>query len=467
MFSKLPSHAEVKQDGFWAAHVPAHWAVSPGLAVVSENRRKNSDLSEAQVLSLSFGRVVVKPVEKQRGLVPDSYEGYQVLNPGDIVVRPTDLQNDQTSIRVGLVRDRGIITSAYIGLRTKAPWTTGYAHAYLSTVDSTKRVYGMGSGLRQQLGWTDIKRMPCLVPPANEQADIVKYLAHANARIDKAIAAKRELLMLLSQSRRATIDELVCGTSRSDAEPSSAPWLATVPLGWEWRRCRMLTTLVTSGSRGWAEYYADTGAMFLQSGNLGRELCLRLDNVQRVDLPGSLEGLRTRVQPHDILVCITGALTGNVASVPGDWSEEAYVNQHVALVRSRPSAVNPQFLAYALSSTVSQLQFKGSEYGGTKQGLGLDEVKNVEVLLPPVPEQAAIVSQIRLRTARLDQLATRARREIELLNEFRTRLAADVVTGQVDVRAVAATMPEIDLTGNSVDSGIADDYPADFDDAIE
>jgi len=189
---------------------------------------------------------------------------------------------------------------------------------------------------------------------------------------------------------------------------------------------------------------------------------------QRVDLPGSLEGLRTRVQANDILVCITGALTGNVARVPGDWSEEAYVNQHVALVRPRPSAVNAHFLAYALSSTISQLQFTGSEYGGTKQGLGLDEVKNVEVLLPPVHEQAAIVGQIRLRTARLDQLATRARREIELLNEFRTRLAADVVTGQVDVREAAASLPKVDPAAIWGDSSIADDIdPADFDDVID
>lgn len=466
MFGQLPTYAHKKANAFWQAAVPAHWEVKPGLSVCVENKRKNADLAEEQVLSLSFGRIVVKPVEKQRGLVPESYEGYQVLDPGDIVVRPTDLQNDQTSIRVGLVRDRGIITSAYIGLRPKAPWTAGYAHAYLATVDSTKRIYGMGSGLRQQLGWADIKRMPCLVPPDDEQAAIVKYLSHANARIETAIAAKRTLLSLLSQSRRAAIDELVCGIGRSDAQPSSAPWLTSMPSGWEWRRCRTLTSFVTSGSRGWAEYYADSGAMFLQSGNLGRELGLKLDNVQRVALPGSLEGLRTRIQANDILVCITGALTGNVARVPDDWTEEAYVNQHVALVRPRVSTVRPDFLAYALSGTTSQLQFKGSEYGGTKQGLGLDEVKNVEVLLPPVHEQAEIVAQIRMRTARLDQLANRARREIELLNEFRTRLFADIVTGQVDVRDAAASLPDVNLT-ISAHSSVSDDIdPTDLDGAI-
>ena len=160
MFRALPAYDATRPDDFWASHVPEHWQVVPGMAVVSENKRKNVGLAEDQVLSLSFGKVVVKPVEKQRGLVPESYEGYQVLDPGDIVIRPTDLQNDQRSIRVGMVRDRGIITSAYIGLQARQPWSTDYAYAYLATVDSTKRIYGMGSGLRQQLGWVDLKRMP-------------------------------------------------------------------------------------------------------------------------------------------------------------------------------------------------------------------------------------------------------------------------------------------------------------------
>lgn len=107
MFRDLPRYPEMTVSQFWDAKVPSHWEVHPGLAVLKENRRKNVGLVESLVLSLSFGRVVVKPVEKQRGLVPDSYESYQILDPGDIIIRPTDLQNDQTSIRVGHVKDRG------------------------------------------------------------------------------------------------------------------------------------------------------------------------------------------------------------------------------------------------------------------------------------------------------------------------------------------------------------------------
>lgn len=209
MFRDLPRYADTKPSGFWNTPIPAGWREVPGFAVARENRRKNSDLAEIQVLSLSYGRIVAKPVEKQHGLVPDSYEGYQVLEPGDIVVRPTDLQNDQRSIRVGMVHNRGIITSAYIGLRAQGDWESAYAYLYMSVVDSTKRIYGMGRGLRQQLSWADIKRMPCLVPPPEEQAAIVKYLAHANARINKAIAAKRRLIAFLEEQKVAVVNSVI------------------------------------------------------------------------------------------------------------------------------------------------------------------------------------------------------------------------------------------------------------------
>lgn len=461
MFRDLPKYAEATPNSFWSTRTPAHWAVRPGLAVLKENRRKNTGLIETQVLSLSYGQVVVKPIEKQHGLVPESYEGYQVLEPGDIVVRPTDLQNDQTSVRVGHVKDYGIITSAYIGLRPFGDWGGAYAYQYLTAIDSTKRIYGMGSGLRQQLGWADLKRMPCLVPPIEEQAAIVKYLAHANARIYKAIDAKRRVGTLLRESRNASIDALLLGREKANKVGSDAPWLESIPSGWTWRRCRTLTNFISSGSRGWAEFYADEGAIFFQSGNLGRNLELKLSNLQRVRLPhASTEGLRTRVEPNDLLVCITGALTGNVAFVPGSWTDEAYVNQHVALVRPNSSEIYPEFLAYALKSLPSQIQFRGSEYGGTKQGLGLDEVKNVEILLPPKSDQREVLNQIREEVGAVDFAVARLEREIALLQEFRTRLVADVVTGQVDVRAIAASLPKAPEQDADLDS-LLDDDPED------
>jgi type I restriction enzyme S subunit len=101
-------------------------------------------MKEKTVLSLSYGRIVVKPPEKLHGLVPESFETYQIVNPGDIVIRTTDLQNDHTSLRIGMVRDRGIITSAYLALHLQSGVSSDFGFQFLNVWDASKAIYGYG-----------------------------------------------------------------------------------------------------------------------------------------------------------------------------------------------------------------------------------------------------------------------------------------------------------------------------------
>lgn len=446
MFSNLTPYDQYVRTGVdWLPCRPAHWEMSRGMRFLQLVRAKNADLSETTVLSLSYGRIVVKPQDKLHGLVPASFASYQVLEPGAIVVRPTDLQNDQRSARVGLVRDHGIITSAYLGLGIIGGLTSEYAYGYLSALDSLKVFYGMGSGLRQNLEWADFKRLPMLLPPSEEQAAIVRYLAHANRRIDQAIAAKRKLIRLLEEQMRVMVNRAVVRGLDASAsfEDSGVPQIGEIPVHWETAATGRLVSLVTSGSRGWAEYYSDEGPIFLQSGSLGRNLNVDLSRIQRVKLPATAEGQRTRVMQGDVLVCITGALTGNVAVLDVNLDDEAYVNQHVALLRPITGRIAPKFLGLALHSRPGKEQFKLAEYGGTKQGLGLADVRSVKLALPPLPEQRAILDYLAAENSLAETAISRTLREIDLLREFRTRLTADVVTGQVDVRGIAASLPDV------------------------
>lgn len=115
-------------------------------------------MRETTVLSLSFGRIVVKPPEKLRGLVPESFETYQIIDPGNIIVRATDLQNDHTSLRIGHAQHRGIITSASMCLETTARVSHAFGYQYLNAYDLLKIIYGFGSGLRQNLDFSDISQ---------------------------------------------------------------------------------------------------------------------------------------------------------------------------------------------------------------------------------------------------------------------------------------------------------------------
>lgn len=425
MFCDLPRYSKLTSNQFWNAKVPSHWNVHPGLAVLKENRRKNGDLTESQVLSLSYGRVVVKPVEKQRGLVPDSYESYQILDPGDIVVRPTDLQNDQTSIRVGQVKERGIITSAYIGLRASAPWSDAYAYRYLIVVDSSKRIYGMGSGLRQQLGWHDIKRMPCLVPPPEEQAAIVKYLAHANARIDKAIAAKRRLISLLEEQKAVTSANQLEGLTGSVGRLKHFSKIQTgLTLGKDYR------------DQDQTEYpYLRVANV--QMGNVDTR------EVATVMIPKS-EAEQVTLREGDVLMTEGGDIDKLGRGTVWDGSISPCLHQnHVFAVRCFPD-LKPEFLAVWLSGPTARDYF----YLTAKKTTNLAStnsttVRELPIVVPSVRDQARLLDELTTTQAPLNDSIRREHDEIALLQEFRTRLVADVVTGQVDVRGVAAALPDV------------------------
>ena len=118
MLSAMKKYDAYKDSSVeWLREIPEHWGIKPGLVFFSENKRNNKGMIEDRVLSLSYGKIIIKPKEKLVGLVPESFETYQIVDPGDIIVRGTDLQNDKVSLRTGIAVDRGIITSAYINLR--------------------------------------------------------------------------------------------------------------------------------------------------------------------------------------------------------------------------------------------------------------------------------------------------------------------------------------------------------------
>ena len=161
---------------------------------------------------------------------------------------------------------------------------------------------------------------------------------------------------------------------------------------------------------------------------------MRFDDVVRLNLPETSETTRTRIQPSDILVSVT-AYIGSVGVAPKDLGE-AYVSQHVARCLPLPGTCS-EWLGYVLLSEVGQTHGQMSLYGGTKDGLSLDDVKNYPILLPPQAEQLAIVEYIKKICVESTDAIDHARRQIDLMEEYRTRLIADVVTGKLDVREAA------------------------------
>ena len=195
----------------WIGEIPEHWEIVSGFTVYKENKTKNTGMKDDRVLSLSYGKIVVKPKEKLTGLVPESFETYQIVKPGDIIIRCMDLQNDQTSLRTAISVNDGIITSAYLNLNIIDAFNSNYLHYYLHSLDITKVLYKLGSGLRQNLSYWDFKRLPIVKPSKEKQQDIVEYIEKNNQKIDKAIDLQQQQITKLKEYKTTLIDSVVTG----------------------------------------------------------------------------------------------------------------------------------------------------------------------------------------------------------------------------------------------------------------
>ncbi|SFR52604.1 restriction endonuclease subunit S [Thiomicrospira sp. ALE5] len=207
----LNPNVPMKDSGIdWIGQIPAHWSLQPGFMIFSESKRINKGMVDDSVLSLSYGNIILKPKEKLVGLVPESFETYQLVQPGDIIVRCTDLQNDKTSLRTGISKFYGIITSAYLNLRVKTE-VADYIYSYLHALDITKVIYKFGSGLRQNLSFNDFKHMKIVVPPIEEQKDIVEFIQTKSQKIDQAIALQQQQIDKLKEYKTTLINSAVTG----------------------------------------------------------------------------------------------------------------------------------------------------------------------------------------------------------------------------------------------------------------
>ena len=452
MIAGLNPYAAYKDSGVpWLGEVPAHWEILPGQACFHEKKQANLALQEKTVLSLSYGQIVVKPPEKLHGLVPSSFETYQIVDPLNIVIRPTDLQNDQNSLRFGLSRYRGIITSAYLCFLTSKRIVPEYGYLLLHSYDLMKIFYGLGSGLRQNLDWTDFKHLPCSVPPRAEQTAIVRFLDHADRRIQRYIRAKQKLIGLLEEQKQALIRQAVTGQIDVRTgqpypayKPSGVEWLGDVPAHWEVRRVKQVSR-VQGGFAFSSDIFGSEGVPVVRMNNIYRGV-LCLDDVVRV-LEDQCKDAFT-LKEGDIVYGLSGSIgaTGSLGNyaVVRRLDLPAQLNQRVARLQPIIDQLMGSFLVWSLQTKTFYEQVLSHTSGTAQFNVSTKDIGNVAIALPPVDEQQRIVQNLSSAASEIDTAATRANREIDLLREYRTRLIADVVTGKLDVREAAAALPEVD-----------------------
>ncbi len=194
----------------WVGKIPASWNVKPLFLVAQERKNPNRLLLEHNLLSLSYGRIVQKDINTNEGLLPASFSTYNIIEKNDIVIRPTDLQNDKKSLRTGFSTMHGIITSAYITLKIKEG-VPQYFHYLLHSYDLKKVFYNMGNGVRQGLNYSEFCKLMVIIPSEPEQLLITRYLNSKCSEIDSIIFSKKQQLETLTTYKKSLIYEYVTG----------------------------------------------------------------------------------------------------------------------------------------------------------------------------------------------------------------------------------------------------------------
>lgn len=422
-------HAEVKPaNAPWIEEIPAHWDERPFYAVAKERRAKNTGMKEENLLSLSYGKIVRKDINTPNGLLPESFETYQIVEPDDVVFRLTDLQNDKRSLRSAICPERGIITSAYLAVRSEGV-LPGFMNYLMRAYDVQKVFYSMGGGMRQSLGFEDLRRMSIVAPNLDEQAAIVASLDHETSRIDGLIEKKSRFIALLKEKRAAVITHAVTKGIDRDApmKDSGVDWLGRVPAHWDVVPATALFTV--SGERA-----REGDQMLSATQKYGVIPLAEYEALEQRQVTMAVVNLdmRKHVELGDFVISMR-SMDGGLERARAVGS----VRSSYSVLKPGPDVEGRFYGALMKSSLYIQALRLTSNFIRDGQDLNFGHVRKVKLPKPDLREQAAIADHIEAETARIDGLISLTERSIDLLREKRAALITAAVTGKIDVRAAA------------------------------
>lgn len=414
-------YTEMRDSGIeWVGMIPKDWDINILFQLVSQVKNKNKDLAETNLLSLSYGKIKRKNIGHTDGLIPASFDSYNIIDTGDIVLRLTDLQNDQTSLRVGRSTEKGIITSAYITLRPVNHKTSKFLYYLLHAFDIRKGFYGMGAGVRQGLTYDEVKVLKLPLPSISEQTAIATYLDTQCAKIDEIIAEAKVSIEDYKQWKASIIYEAVTKGLDPNAEmkDSGIEWIGEIPMDWNSMRFKFVATVK---------------ANLVDPKDYPKLLQVAPDNMVK--------------DTGTLLPCNTVAESGVIS-----WNHLFYKGQ-LLYSKIRPTlnkvvvapfdglcsadmypietTQNTKFMLYVMLSEYFVQQVALCTADRVKMPkINQEELGNITVIIPPVSKQKQIVDYLDSRCNFFDMLIKEKETLVSDLETYKKSLIYEVVTGK-------------------------------------
>ena len=418
----------MKESGIdWIGQIPEEWEVAKVNHIFEEHKQKNRGNKEKNLLSLSYGRIIRKSIDSSFGLLPESFDTYNIIQRGDIVLRLTDLQNDKRSLRVGLARENGIITSAYLTLRLKnLESNDSYMYYLLHTYDICKVFYNFGGGVRQGGTWSDIYKMELLIPPCNEQQKIADFLDKKTAQLDKAKVLLEEQIQKLKDYRASLIYETVTkGLDKTvPMKDSGIDWIGQIPEGWGVGKVKYFSQISAGATPDRNNSLFWNGNInWMSSGEVNQGI-VKHTSETITDL--ALKRTSTKLLPNGtVMLALNGQ--GKTKGTAAVLAIESASNQSLASFIVDNKILNNMYLYYFFVANYYNIRgLKGED----RDGLNLQLVSNIVIPLFEFEEQQKIVDFLDKKTVQIDKLIQIKNEQIDNINKQRQTLIYDYVTGK-------------------------------------
>lgn len=467
MIADLKPYPEYKDSRLpWIGRVPEHWDVLPNRALFSEINDRGHESEE--LLSVT----ITKGIIRQKALLTDSIKkdssrqdksAYKLVQPDDIAYNKMRAWQGA----LGVSDLRGIISPAYIVMRLrKGNNVPRFFHYLYRTPNFSKEAERWSYGITSDM-WSlrpeHFKMIYTPEPPPSEQEAIVRFLDHANAKIDSYVRAKKKLIRLLNEQKQAIIHRAVTRGLNPNVplKDSGVEWLGQIPAHWETRRIKQVTQILrgkfTHRPRNDPSLY-DGPYPFIQTGSVARAEKFITEYKQTLNERGLAV---SKMFPKGTLCMTIAANIGDVAVL--DF-EACFPDSIVGFVPKH--IVVRDYLFYVFRCM--KLEFLLDAPVNTQGNLNVERIGVKGMPLPEAEEQELIVKYIESETVAYEDAITRTKREIELLNEYRTKLTADVVTGKLDVREAAKGLPEeLVVESDGADSTDETDLSDDADEVLQ
>lgn len=416
----------MKNSGIeWIGEIPDSWNVVQLASLFIEHKQKNTGMQSNNLLSLSYGKIKRKDINTSDGLLPESFENYNVVDSGDIVLRLTDLQNDQRSLRTGLCLEKGIVTSAYVTLRKRnANLNSEFMHYYLHSFDVRKGFYGMGSGVRQGLNFDGIKKLAVLLPPQKIQEAIVEYLSKKMGEVDKLIEVQQAQIDKLKEYKQSVITEAV--TKGLDPtvpmKDSGVEWIGYVNASYKIQNIRSIFTI----RKEIIGREPETVLSITQSG-----LKIKSIHENAGQMADSYSNYQI-VHVGDFAMNHMDLLTGGI----GISQFEGVTSPDYRVFELSQSNMCAKYFLYIFLAYYKNKIFYAFGQGAANLGRWRLPAQNFYSIYIPVPdgiEQQQIADYLDDKCAKIDKLIAIKQAKIDKLQEYKKSLIYEYVTGKKEV----------------------------------